>query len=292
MAGSSKTALNVFFFLSAVTGFIVILFGERLIPEASILLPTGVVFLYAIVVSRVLSSCDDRSYGEHQVDSVYFLGFLFTLVSLVALFYRLHTSALSGAEVDYISRTFLYAGISITTSLAGVLCRNIVRSSYLKQHPDSTDELERTYEVLRTMADNFSSSYRETLESIKVFLSEREENNRALAVQEKHYVKTLESLSGTLEDFRIGLSVTGKGLSETASSLSGRLNEYTGAVEQLRRLCGQFSDSAERITVLAEGAPFDGVTEELTRFENGTRELNDVLDSLVEILELKVEKVG
>lgn len=292
MLRSTKSFLNFLFFLFSAGGGLVIFSENRFIPLAALLLPAGLVVVYAVLSGLLLRGCDDRSYAEHQIDSIYFLGFLYTLLSLVTLFYCLYTGGAPAAEEDYIEKTFLFTGISVATSLTGVLFRNIIRSSYLKNHPDSTDELERTYEVLRTMADNFTAGYRETLDSIKLFLAEREETTKNMARQEKRYLKSMEAFIEAAEGFTGTLSRAERELSGDMASFSGIIREHAAGVEEFHRLHSTFADTAVRIRREAEASPIPAINEEMARFEAGTRELNTVLDSLIDVLEVKVEKVG
>lgn len=291
MMKAGKTFLNMLFLVFSGAGFIFIFYGERFVPAAALLLPAGLVLVYALFVSLMLQGCGDRSFADHQVDSIYFLGFLYTLLSLITLFYRLYDGGSVSIEDEFARKTFLYAGISVTTSLAGVLFRNMARGNYLKHHPDSTDELERTYQVLRGMAENFTDSYRETLESIKMFLAEREENSKDLSRQEKRYQKSLEAFTDTADRMTRTLSEAEGAMSGGLEDFSGVLRDYTRGVKEFNSLSAGFSEALGRMRKDAQGAPFSAVTEELGRFGTGTRELNGVLDSLIDVLEVKVEKV-
>lgn len=270
MLTATKSVLNVLFLVFSAAGFAVVFYNDRLPEEYAFLAPMVLVAVYGLVVSRALRDCHDQSLADHHTDSIYFLGFLYTLVSLVVMFYELQDGVSAGASVAgerIVSDALYYVGISVSTSLAGVLLRNIARGAYLKHHPDDGDELARTYELLSATAERFATDYRASFDNLELFLKERAETTKAFEEAEKRYLSSLENFIQTTED-------------------------YARGVRSLAELTGDVEEASRRITSRVEALPLESAAEELERLRGGVKELNLVLDSLISILDRKVEKVG
>lgn len=85
MINKKSQFLNKMFLLFALGGFILIFNQEKLEDLASFLLPMGIVFIYGLIVKSSSRGLNDFDLAEHHTESIYFLGFLFTLISLAAL---------------------------------------------------------------------------------------------------------------------------------------------------------------------------------------------------------------
>ena len=79
----------IIFWILTVKGFLLIFNQEKLIAVASFLLPAGIVLIYGLIVKLKLKRIDDSvpelvegDLAEHHTESIYFMGFLFTLISL------------------------------------------------------------------------------------------------------------------------------------------------------------------------------------------------------------------
>ena len=193
MLSATKGFLNTLFLLFSTAGFIVVFANDALPEGYAFLTPLALVAVYGLIVSRALRDCHDASFADHQLDSIYFLGFLYTLVSLVALFYQLHSSvaATEGATTSpavaapasalIVSQALYYVGISVSTSLAGVLFRNMARGVYLRRHPDDGDERERA-----ETAKAFENREDRYLEALETFVETTESFNRGLSAARSH----------------------------------------------------------------------------------------------------------
>ncbi|MFO8064294.1 MAG: hypothetical protein R6V29_06620 [Spirochaetia bacterium] len=309
MLSATKSVLNMLFLIFSAAGFSVVFYHDHITSGYAFFLPIAFVAAYGVVVSSALRNCYDRSFADHHIDSIYFLGFLYTLISLVTLFYRLQTelggieqAAGAAAEGDAaglaiagsaaMSKALYYVGISVSTSLAGVLFRNMVRGTYLKSHPDESDELERTYRLLTSIAEQFASDYRKTFENLELFLSERAETTKEMNETEKRYLESLETFTKTTESFTRALSATEGELSKRVSELGSTMGEYEAGVSRLTEMTGEIADATRRVSSGAGEMPLETTSVELKRFRTGVEELNTVLDSLISILDTKVEKVG
>ena len=185
MLKSTKTFLNFLFFIFSLAGFASIFLNDQINHELAMFIPTGLTVLYGMIIGGAVSNSFDYALVEHQIDTIYFMGFLYTLMSLVTLFYKLN--GVLSVELDQmaISIVFTYLAISITTSIAGVIFRSLVKGSYLKNHPEEDVSLEKSYELLKSIADSFSTSYQDTFDSIKVYLDERLQTTASVDSKEK-----------------------------------------------------------------------------------------------------------
>lgn len=295
MLTATKSVLNVLFLVFSAAGFAVVFYNDRLPEDYAFLAPMVLVAVYGLVVSRALRDCHDQSLADHHTDSIYFLGFLYTLVSLVVMFYELQDGVSAGASVAgerIVSDALYYVGISVSTSLAGVLLRNIARGAYLKHHPDDGDELARTYELLSATAERFATDYRASFDNLELFLKERAETTKAFEEAEKRYLSSLENFIQTTESFNHGLQAAQTQLAERVSDLGKTTEDYARGVSSLAGLTGDVEEASRRITSRVEALPLESAAEELERLRGGVKELNLVLDSLISILDRKVEKVG
>jgi hypothetical protein len=260
--------MGTLFFLSAAAGAFLIYFNGKINLEYALYLPTGVVALYAGITSLVLRRMEDRERADHQIDSIYFLGFLFTLISLVSLFAGF--SGASGAvETESI---FLYLGISVSTSITGVLFRNIIRGSYLasisrRRASAGGDAPENSEQLLSAIAD--------ALAPMREYLSDRNEKRELLSRQEDAYLGSLERFIEATEGFSSRLNSSQELLGRQMERFSDSLAESEEGMRYMNEITSSLSLSAG----------------EMERFSRGTGELNVVLDGLLEILEEKVGKL-
>ena len=298
MLRTTKTVLNVAFLLFAVAGFALIFFSRELLQlvemEVAFLAPTALVTSYAILVWILLAHCYEQAFADHHLDSIYFLGFLFTLFSLVTLFRELHSSlSLQSANgAGQVAGALFYVGISVSTSIAGVLFRNMARGAWLRDHPDDPDQLEKSYELLKSIADGFSTNYRETFERIQLFLAERQEGLSVLTERETDYLASLERFISATNSFSSALESSQRQMSTRIVQLADALERQAATVESFADLTGTFSRTSATVHAQAERLPLDALNEELQRFQRGVGELNGVLDSFISLLETRLERVG
>ncbi|MFP4705548.1 MAG: hypothetical protein ACLFMV_12135 [Spirochaetaceae bacterium] len=305
MLTATKSVLNTLFLLFSAGGFAVVFYNDRLPEDYAFFAPMVLVVAYGLVVSRALRDCHDASLADHHTDSIYFLGFLYTLVSLVVLFYELRAGVSAGAPPTgappaeatspgeaIVSDALYFVGISVSTSLAGVLFRNMARGAYLKSHPDEGDELERTYELLSSTAERFAADSRASFDNLELFLKERAETTKAFEEAEKRYLSSLENFIDTTESFNRGLQSAQAELARRVSELGDTTETYRQGLARLAEMTGDIEDTTGRVISRAGELPLESASAELERLRGGVRELNLVLDSLISILDTKVEKVG
>ena len=288
MLRATKTFLNMLFLIFAVLGFAAIARSEQLPESYGAFLPVGLVAVYGLLVGWILRECRDRALADHHLDSIYFLGFLFTLVSLAVFFMELQeldAGQLSGALMG---EAFYYVGVSVTTSLGGVLFRNIARGSYLRDHPDESEDLREMYRALESAARSFTEGYEETFSRLDLFLRERSESAEELREAELRNRRALEELAEVTETVARRLTETQRTLSGAAGEVGVQVHGFGRAVAELESRAHAAAESAAGVRGELEELPLSEVGGELHRFRTGVDELNLVLDSLLEILDRKV----
>ncbi|WP_319414776.1 hypothetical protein [Marispirochaeta aestuarii] len=290
MSSTAKTMINLLFPLVALAGSWLILQLEHLDEGYALFLPAILVGCYGIIISFSLSGTEDRDYAEHQIDTVYFLGFLYTLVSLTVFFYRFNPALLQDNWL--IAQALYYIGISVTTSIAGVLFRSIARSGYLKKHGEEKVDLEKSYILLKSIAESFSSSYEETFQTVRRYFDERMETSAALGAREKEYLESLERFIGVMDKFSAELTATREELQEAGRAFSRDLAAQREPIAGIAESSLAFSHAAGRIRSELEALPMSSITGGCEQFRKEISELDTVLDNFVSLLELKVEKMG
>lgn len=285
MTSATRAFLNLLFLAAVGAGAWVLMHSEQLAHNSELILPPLIVAGYSLVVYGSLRAARNEAALEHYADSIYFLGFMLTLVSLITLFYRFQLdvvdvfgaaeSAVAAAAAEegavyggglsglVLERSFSHIGIAVSTSLAGVLFRNMVRGALLGA-ADQTD------------ADEAAGS---------------EEDFALIRQRETEYVQALEAFVSSTGAFSEGLAAQqqqlGQRLEEMATAVSRHEQVLSGYAELGRSLV----QSAERVQELAEHTPLRRLNEELSEFSGGVKELNTVLDGVISILEQKVECV-
>jgi len=263
---------NLFFLLFSAGGFGGIFFNHLIPWEYSFSLPVGMVALYAAITGLLMKKISDPECADHTADSIYFLGFLYTLIALVSLFFRFYradAAAAGPAGTDtgaLVDAVFFYLGISVTTSIAGVLFRSMIRGGWLGRR-SRTQTPEDSRELLQAIAD--------TLDPVRQYLEERSSRAEEMERREEQYLNSLGKFIRATDDFSSQLS-------RAREDLSGQLVQFSDAVGQHREGMREFSRLSSSFTAAAD---------EMARFSLGSRELNSVLDSLITLLESKVERV-
>jgi len=273
MTNGARAFLNVLFLAAVGAGAWVLITSEQLAPNAELVLPPLLVGAYALIVYNLLRAAKDDAVLDHYSDSIYFLGFMLTLVSLGTLFYRLQFDlgdvlSTAGAVDDaggisglVIERSFSHIGVAVSTSLAGVLLRNMVRGALLR--PDA--------------AGTPGTSSEEELALVRQ--------------RETEYVQALEAFVSSTGAFSEGLAAQQEQLGRRLEEMSVAVSRHEEVLNGYAELGRSLVHSAERVQELADHTPLRELNEELAEFHGGVRELNQVIDSVIGILEQKVECV-
>lgn len=163
--------------------------------------------------------------------------------------------------------------------------RNVVRSYYLFHHREHSDSLERSYELLARVAEQFSSGSRETFTAITAFLKERQETQQSLAAAEEGYRQSIDSFVRETDRITTLLSTAGGDFAGSLAASAQVMSDHRDGMEHFLAL-------SRRFAAAAEDAPVAAVTRELQEFRRGVEELNLVVDSLVDVLEQRVERIS
>lgn len=291
MINKKSQFLNKIFLLFALAGFLIIFNQEKLNSIASFLLPAGIVLIYGLIVKSLSRNLNDFDLAEHHTESIYFLGFLFTLISLAVLFYRFSTGFFALESVEQISQTFHYIGISVTTSIVGVLMRNIVRPGVLSQYSSDDESLEKSFEILKQIASDFSTGYKTTFENLETFLEERRNNSAVLDSKEKEYLAALDGFVDATRRFSSNLKDADKSLVNHVDYYMKTAELQSNSIVALNEASNDLAASTLKIRSDIEMIPMEDVADNIRALGIETGELNTVIDSLLEIMEHKLERV-
>jgi hypothetical protein len=256
------------------------------------LLPAGFTASYGLLTALLLRGCGESEAAEHYVDAIYFLGFLYTLLALGALFFELYGSDLTAPDGQTVNTVLAYIGAAVTSSIAGVLLRTAVRGLLLTGSRQEEDELQQTYKALQSAAREFSRNSQKSFESLQLFLEERSERVSLLEQREQAYLAALERLTAAAERFASGLSRAEEQTLQQLSEYGRVIERQREQVEKIGRLEQELAGLAERISRQTGELPLEEITRQLREFGEGARELNGVVDSVVTLLERKVEKAS
>jgi methyl-accepting chemotaxis protein len=315
MTRGTRAFLNFMFFIAALGGSALIIYSRMLEPEVANFGPTSVVVIFALMVAIAQKAGADGELSEHYADSIYFLGFLFTLVSLATLFYRMGEgglgSSLAGAvgasgdaeemsltllesqrfalSTKMIEETFSLIGIAVTTSVAGVLMRNLVRSWFLKDHSGGNGDMEAAVSEHRKISEGMSGGFSDTMGAIGSYFEERKDLAGQMKKKEKAYVNGLENFTETIDRFSSRLSEVEKKLLESSESLGNNLKRQAEGIGSTDESLRSLSAGLQSLKADAEAINLKKTVDELATFGRETGELNAVLDSLIDIVERKVD---
>jgi len=312
MTKGTKSFLNFLFFICAVGGGVSIFYSDLLISEYALLLPITAVVLFAFSVAIAQKAGTDAESAEHYAESIYFLGFLFTLVSLATLFYRMGAGGLGSAvpgisgeaasagltasrqlllSTEILENTFSYIGIAVTTSVAGVLLRNIIRSKFLKNNPGGQGDFESAVLQLKLIAEGMNGGFSDTMSAIGSYFEERKDLAGVIKKKEKNYVEGLENFTVAVNSFSRRLGEVEKDLLGSAETLGRHLEKQAEGIAAVDGGLKSFSDRLHSLKNDTDAIDLKGTSEQLASFSRETGELNAVLDSLIDIIERKVDSL-
>src|SRR5579883_1022258 len=202
------------------------LYGPRLAAE---LVPVGLMVVYGAVQQ---SSGTYKGHEDRLGDNVYYLGFLFTLISLLVSLLMLRPNDSS------VSSILVYSfGVALTTTIVGLLGRVILYQLYGEPPEDPVISMQRLGESARQASQELNRvvervryTYVEGSQSTKEFFAEASATARQ-AVQEirRSYTDTSQSIR---ESFAEAAIAARQMLDDTAGSMKAAAAETTGALRQ------------------------------------------------------------
>ncbi|MFW6253038.1 MAG: hypothetical protein ACOC4F_03825, partial [bacterium] len=131
-----------------------------------------------------------------------------------------------------------------------------------------------------------------TVDAIEAFLAERSSTVNALAAGERSYLEALKAFVDATESFSQDLGRARAALLPEVDALAEAMSRQNGHVERISQLATRFTDVSEDMHRRAQSLPFTAVAGELDRFNGGVSELNTALDSLITLLERKIERIS
>ncbi len=226
-------------------------------------------------------------------DNIYYLGFLFTLVSLG---YSLHEFTTS-AGVDQIVQNF---GIAIASTIAGVFGRVL-----LNQMRTDPWELERSARL--ALVDSARNLRNELDNSVIEFNAYRRQIQQAAAdgIRELQTIAT-EQLSGSTERLErmvqdtttrvegvVGRwTETANGFNEKSAEMAGAMEQLSGRLETVRAPAEIINDkmepasqAVERLAAAADGAAAN-LQSAINRLEMGAADLKSIVESSRDIVQV------
>jgi hypothetical protein len=290
MKNATKKFTGFLFPLFAVLGFFTI---ENAGDPTSIWYPAILIVIYSFLIAIVLRKSDDHDLAEHYTETIYFLGFLFTLMALFSLFRNFigikPEDIFAGDGTDSI---FLYLGIAITTSIVGILFRNIIRSNYIRKHPQQEENtLISKIEELTKYSKEFTDVYMGVFNDIKQFLIERKEEVELLSVKESEYIQSLEKFNSTIDSFCEKLVTQENKITETISVFQESITKQGDAFDRSKGMMNELSEAINNIKDEIENLTFENVSSSLKEFRGEVKELDQVLDSIIQIIESKIKHI-
>jgi methyl-accepting chemotaxis protein len=295
MKKSIKTFGNILFPLFCIIGCFLIFkieVTEKVNPKFFI--PTAIIFLYALIIFIITFKSDDFEMADHFAETIYFIGFLYTLFALFTLLYKI------GVNFEKFKRNeesiiypFFFVGISVTTTMAGVLLRNMVKSSFLKRNPQNEDDLLfQRIEELKKYSEQFTNVYSGVFKSMQEFIDERKTEIEHLSVKEKEYINSLDKFNNTIDAFCNSLSLQENELKKMFSTIDQNIENQQKYFSSVEISTNNLSDSVRKIKNEIQDLNFVKVSNEMSELSKEINELDSVLDSLIKIIENKVENIN
>lgn len=227
-------------------------------PIAAMVVPVCVMIVYAYAISR---HTRDAMREEFAGDSAYYLGFLFTLISLSIALIQFNVNHDSG---DQVAASF---GIALATTITGLALRVLL--GRLAQSPTETETEAR--EALTDAAHALRAELDQSVEELRTF--------RERVVQTS--TELVEGVSGQAK----------KGIEEAAEELRGAAKDVrgdlVGSFKEFGKAATQLQGSATRVGKAAEN--FAGRVEKL-RLDEAL--LERTLLGALDPVKLAMEKVG
>lgn len=258
-------------------GFILIFFQADITGSTfwAAFLPTGVVIIYAFLIYYFIMGNDNSNLGEHYTETIYFLGFLFTLLAIFSLLYKYNFSELSNIDKNpqQLNEVINYVGIAVLTTIAGIVLRNIGKTIYLSKHEGTGyDELIKKMDEHKQYSQQFLDRYEEIFNFIKASFTERKKAIEELNEKEQQYLSNLEKLNETIDSFCTALNKGGKTYSD---SLNNQQNIIKGIVDSLKDAVNKQEES------------FKKSKKELSEFDKSVKEVADNLRGSINPIFLK-----
>jgi len=258
-------------------GTVCVAVGKWLFPEHSLLVmapPLLLLCLYGYLVWRL----PEMYRGGGDADNAYYLGFLFTIVSLSVTLYQLGFKDDSGVSVDLVQNF----GIALSTTILGLLLR-----TFLSPHHIDVGQQD---EAARFQLYSATNEFVAALESNAVRINETFEVHTGRLAQsfiEAARIMT-EQLPGETERATQALSVFG---GDVVQALDRALSELKGLSSSLAETASEMQDHL-RTTIGREVSVIESKTSELGAVAGASAKSLNSLEKSVGLLQARLENVN
>ena len=297
-------------------GFILIYFQNDIIhsPFLAQASPTALVIIYAIFIGFYVKGNKNPDIVEHHAESIYFLGFLFTLVAIFSLFSRFDWNNLK--EIEEQKNVVNFIGIALLTTIFGIVFRNIIKATYMQEeHESSYSQYMNKMEEIKRDFQDFSNRYEGIFITIGKYIAEREKEIEHLHEKEKEYFSNLDNFNSKVKSFSNTLVTQQKSFSDALISQHNTLRdtittqenilsegiknqqeafkESTDILENFEKRVKDVTDSLQNSIGDLSGLErtMRNVAESITIFNEGVTSLKKVLDDFIKVVEHKVTKL-
>jgi hypothetical protein len=259
--------------------FIVVSKFSGMAQSVITLVPVGIILAYALSLwgFRALRLRDDQS-----GDNIYYMGFLFTLVSLAVSLYQFTASRAS----EEIVQNF---GIAIASTIAGIAARVIFNQ--LRQDPIEVERIARL-----ELADAARRVRRELDSSVLEFAYFRRSTQQSIIEAFEEVRDRVDDVGRTILSGLEEVTAKAAGPLEAASKTSGAtLEELTRtAVAALQSSARELGVQTDRVATGARGiaSSLDVVSEKLTAMQTPERVIEIRLEPTIQAFSGAVDRLS
>jgi len=269
--------LKLAFVAIFLAGTACIVAGKALFPEQPLVV-TAVPLLLLGVYGYLVWRLPEMYRGGGDADNAYYLGFLFTIVSLSVALYQLDFKEDTGVSVDLVQNF----GIALSTTILGLLLRTFLSP----HHIDVGQQDEQARFQLYSATNDFVAA----LESNAVRINETFEVHTGRLAQsfiEAARIMT-EQLPGETERATQALSVFG---GDVVQALDRALTELKGLSASLAETASEMQDHL-RTTIGREVSAVESSTAELRTVASASAKSLNTLEKSVRLLQARLESVN
>lgn len=304
-----RTSLDqLIFIITIISGIVITLIvkGTNLHPFVIAVSPSAVILLYAVFISFYSSATLEP---EMIGDNCYYLGFIFTLVSLA---YTLYAVSTNSNDLDLVRQIISGFGLALATTITGIF----LRTFFLQLRPDVvTAELKARDEIIKATTEfrtqltvsskglkKFSTEviqllkefHTQHLEASKIDLDKSrrvlEETRDNLVVLSNNAVKDLKNIyEGGASELKITTEESLKSLGDHARKVSqDSANIYE---EGIRGLKSTISDTTKSLEKEIVGVASKSV-EAVSGIAKAASKVSDEISQISTVLDVGIKQIS
>lgn len=270
--------------------------------DLQFIVPPILVFVYAIIISQYLKENPASIVANHYIDSVYFLGFLFTLITVAIVFIKLRFS--DEGNLDEVNEIFSLLGIASLTTIIGLLGRNTIKGRYSEKYKEVIEsEIANNLQNLIDLTDKFvkqSQDYGKVLENIDDFFQTRASDLDSLRMIEQSYLDSLAQFKDNIDQFakeqerqrkqfEEALEIQSDSLEKKLELINKKIDAQIDALgtsnKSLDEFRGKLQDTNAELTIANKLlSKIPQTSSEIEEFTEATQELGPALTDFVELV--------